>query len=76
MDYFQKPWLLPDHFQQNDVGYKTTDSQVLTPKKGVCISKDRMPFSATSFNLGNLSSLTSFQKLRAVSDTVTIAHFR
>ena len=30
---FPKTWLLPDHFQQNDVGYKTTDSQVLTLKK-------------------------------------------
>jgi len=41
--YFTKRWLRPDHFQQSDLGYKTTDSKVVE-LKSVYVSKCRMHF--------------------------------
>jgi len=73
--YFTKTWLLPDHFQQNDLGYKTTDSQVLKLKKVYVFPNVERIFIAKFFSLGNLSSLTNFQKLSTVSNTVTVVDF-
>jgi len=41
--------ILPDNFQQNDLGYKTTDSQVLKLKKVYVFPNVECIFSAKPF---------------------------